>query len=85
MLDIINIITDNDYISITELSRLLCKISNTNNISPKIINQILLDNHFIAKSNKTLLDKEKKLGLKPSKYIPTSSSLNIRFPILKSI
>lgn len=68
---IINIITDNDYISVTELSELLNKVLATTTISPMIINKLLLDKHFITKTKKQQLVGRKKLGLKPSKFIPT--------------
>ena len=73
--NIIDIITDNDYLSVTEIADLLCKICNTNSISPQIINKLLLDNHFIIKQSKELIRREKSLDLKPSKYIPTPNSL----------
>ena len=69
---IINIITDNDYISVTELSELLNKVLDTESISPRIINKLLLDKHFITKTKKEQLVERKKLGLKPSKFIPTT-------------
>ena len=73
--NIIDIITDNGYLSVTEIADLLCQICNTNSISPQIINKLLLDNHFIIKQSKEIIRREKSLDLKPSKYIPTSISL----------
>ena len=59
---IINIITDNDYISVTELSELLNKVLDTESISSRIINKLLLDKHFITKTKK--ISRKKKIRFK---------------------
>ncbi len=71
--NIIDLITDNDYISVSELAKLLCKILDTSDITAKTVNRILSDKHFIIKQYREVFLREKNSGLKPSKYIPASS------------
>ncbi len=71
--NIIDLITDNDYISVSEFAKLLCKILDTSDITARTVNKVLLDKHFIIKQYREVFLREKKSGLKPSKYIPTSS------------
>jgi hypothetical protein len=74
VIDIIDTITDDNFISVTEISKLLSVILNTNKINPKSINKLLLDNNFMIKVDRIIFNESKKKGLKPSKYIPTESS-----------
>ena len=71
---IIDIITDDGYLSVTELASLLCKLLCTNSIKPKIINKLLIDNGYIIKRDKEAIKIERNLGLQPSKYLPTKSA-----------
>ena len=62
-LDIINTITSDSYISVTEVSKLLNTILDVKHlVEPKHINHILLDYEVIIKSNN-------KLNLKTNKFI----------------
>lgn len=64
---IINIITDDDYIDVSEFSQLLSTILNRV-IKPKFINRILMDTDIIIRKDTSYLQKQKILGFKENKY-----------------
>lgn len=50
--NIIDVITDNGFISVTNFSKLLHIIFATNNIKPHIINKFLIEHGFLTKTTK---------------------------------
>ena len=68
-MQIINIITDNDFISVSEFSQLLNTIMNINCITPYHINTILKKHQVINKQIKNILDNQSKMISKYSKYL----------------
>ena len=64
---VINIITDDDYIDVTEFAQILSTILNRV-IKPKFINRIMLDAGIIVKNDTSYLQKKKMLGYKVNKY-----------------
>lgn len=64
---VINIITDDDYIDVTEFAQILSTILNRF-IKPKFINRIMLDAGIIVRNDTSYLQKQKMLGYKVNKY-----------------
>lgn len=72
VLDIINIVSDKDYLSITELSKLLSCICTPTQIQPQIITKILLKKNTIKRQQSQFSPASISKDLFPSKYIATS-------------
>lgn len=64
---VINIITDDDYVDVTEFAQILSTILNRV-IKPKFINRIMLDRGILIKNDTSYLQKQKMLGYKVNKY-----------------
>ena len=69
----IAIITDGDFISVTEFSKLLNTILGIHSLAAKFINQELLNHNIISKTDKKIIKRNKKLGIKSNKFIAHKS------------
>lgn len=68
ILNIINTISDNCFISVSEFSKLLAVILNVNEIKPHFINKLLIDKNLLVKTVNSSVNNK---NFKTSKYIPT--------------
>ena len=71
---IISIITDDDFISVSEFAQLLNTILNSNFLKGRYINKILTKSGIIEKKTKETIRFQQDLGLKVNKY-----TANVKF------
>lgn len=72
-LNIINSVTDGEYISVTEFSRLVSVILDVDNIKPHIINKLLIKNNLLVKMTNNNL---KNGFFDVTKYMPTNNAFS---------
>ena len=73
VISILDTITDNSFVSATEIAQLLNVILGVKNITASHIMKLFLAEKLITKISKQEFIKQQQLGLKPSRYIPSPS------------
>ena len=74
VLDVIDMITDNVYLSVTDFSRLMTCLTGGYEIEATIINNFLLQKHLIRKQSRRKYKQAVKEKRHPLKYIPSKKS-----------
>ena len=74
VLDVIDMITDNVYLSVTDFSRLMTCLTGGYEIEATIINNFLLQKHLIRKQSRRKYKQAIKEKKRPLKYIPSKKS-----------
>ena len=75
--DIICAMQDNDYISLSNFTKILNIIFDTDRITPNKLNKVLAKAGVIKKMEKQLYDLMQQKGLKPSRYVLNNHKLMI--------